>query len=87
MPDLEVAIPASGLIVALWAFVCNERTYMQQMKVLDVVRGHIGRPTFNARMEAVRAVPYWRHLWFVATFRDPLRLYPDILAQEVRDVA
>lgn len=54
------------LLCALWMLVCNSRTARQ--------RNHIIWHD-NVRWQHFRKVSYDRHMWYLMTFRDPLKLY------------
>lgn len=68
------------LIFGAWVLICNERTYRDRLRLIEdascaaddlIVLGREWRGTF----EAVRRVPYERHLWARVFFRDVSKLY------------
>lgn len=71
-----IAFYVSFLFVMGWLFICNHRTRSQRIVILDRVA--------NANRASGYAADYWpsfhsvsyeRHLFLLATFRNPINYY------------
>lgn len=78
---MEVAIIIAAVgIATIWVMYVNEKTLAQRLNMihqlhyekdddLDTILRKI------AAMNKIMSVPYNKHLLYLATFRDPMRLY------------
>ena len=63
------------LMGAIWFQYCNFRTHEERLKM---IYDAVATPpwAYQSRMAAFATVSYDQHLWRLATFRDPKKLYP-----------
>lgn len=76
---MSVATIILGILCALWLAliwfaICNHFTYKQRMKLIDVI--YSGSSEYIKDRPCLDKVSYDKHLWTMATFRNPLKLYP-----------
>ena len=59
-----------------WALVCNERTYRHRMLLIGAISeaGHASNFE-ESYWPALDSASYHRHMWLLATFRDPWAEY------------
>lgn len=67
-----------GFGFSLWMLVCNQRTWAQRNRLINARRKfidghHFG--TVDAMHDELEAVSYHRHMWALAFFRSPKKLY------------
>lgn len=70
-----VMLVAVLLVVWGWLFVCVQKTYHQRLELLPKV----GDPAFWIKHAAWRDVSYDEHMWALVFFRDPMKLYDEVL--------
>ncbi len=61
-----------AVLLAGWVLVCNQRTYRQRNRLLDL---RPGGEQFWAFDREYDRVSYDRHLWQLVSLRDPRKLY------------
>lgn len=79
MGDVLFAIWAACMAFGGWALICNERTYRQSIRLIDLV---FAQDDWQRLRDEMHRVSYNRHWLALVTFRDPFKLYP----QAVRDL-
>lgn len=66
-------------IGCMWPFIANEWTFRDKMKIHNWIFAKRENEEFfewTARMAEDKKVSYDKHLWYRATFRNPMKLYP-----------
>lgn len=61
------------LVGMIWLLICNHRTLKQRLKIIDWV--YDGSGAWRERSREYDRVSYDQHLWALATFRNPQKLY------------
>lgn len=57
-----------GFAAAMWMLHCNEKTYNQRHKLIELINT-------QADLDAFRSATYNQHLWALFFFRNPYNLY------------
>lgn len=63
-----------AMVINVWVAICNHFTYNQRMRLIDVLYSRSGE--YQEDRACLDKVSYDKHLWTMATFRNPLKLYP-----------
>ena len=63
-----------AMVINVWVAICNHFTYKQRIRLIDVVYSRSGE--YREDRACLDKVSYDKHLWTMATFRNPLKLYP-----------
>jgi hypothetical protein len=75
----------AGMCVCMWMLHCNNKTYQQRTKIIDVMFGFArDKVEFNKLNSAYSKVSYQDHLYTLAKFRNPWDLYGDHLTEKVK---
>lgn len=69
-----IAIEIIALTVIGWFMICNRRTYSQRMWMMND-RKNSATPAIWSILVEMQNVSYDKHLWYLVTFRDPIKLY------------
>lgn len=68
-------------LVLIWLVICNHFTFKHRMKLIDVIYSKSGE--YHKDSACLDKVSYDKHLWTMATFRNPLKLYPQHIIGEL----
>lgn len=71
--------------IALWALYQNERTSRQRMRILTHIGSFMGGANFKLYLSGFQVVSYEQHLWARCILRDPMKLYPEIIQDLIRN--
>lgn len=63
------------MVINLWVAICNHFTYKLRMKLIAVIYRR-DNANYHEDRKVLDSVSYDKHLWTMATFRNPLKLYP-----------
>lgn len=63
-----------GIILCIWALICNNRTYHQRSKLLEDMEKQ-NYDQFWYQMAIYQSVSYDKHFWTLIRFGNPNRLY------------
>lgn len=69
---LLTAISAVGVVVGIWNFVCNERTYRDRTRLAAMI---FSGPDWQEKKRLFEKVSYHDHLRHRFFLLDPFRLY------------
>lgn len=78
---MELILICLILLLALgfWLLYANETTYFQRGGMISGIKYQFDCdhdfPAFTKRMSVFKSISYDRHMFYVATFRDPMKLY------------
>lgn len=77
---MSVATIILGILCALWLAliwfaICNHFTFKHRMKLIDVIYRR-DNANYHEERKCLDDVTYNKHMWTMATFRNPLKLYP-----------
>lgn len=68
-----IGILITGWVIGFWALYCNQKTSSQRKQLIDLV---FSQPDWKSAVRHFDSVSYGEHMLSLATFRDPMRLYP-----------
>ena len=70
--DIILITAISAILLNLWLWYCNDKTYKQRIQRLDNL---IGTLDWAEQLQDFQSVSYYSHLFSLITFRNPNRLY------------
>jgi len=68
-------------IAAIYFQMANIRAYRERAAFLDSIHYSVMAPDeydfvkIDSMWESYKSVSYYKHLWYIMTFRDPMKLY------------
>ena len=65
----------------IWAMYCNSKTCTQRNRIIDVV---YAQEDWDILRDYYKSISYDKHLWYLMTFRNPMKLYPAVLQDAVK---
>jgi len=65
----------------IWAMYCNSKTCTQRNRIIDVL---YAQEDWDILRDYYKSISYDKHLWYLMTFRNPMKLYPAVLQDAVK---
>lgn len=74
--SVDIVLYIITVLTVIWILICNHRTHSQRVEIIMKTYTLFG---WQESVAAFHEVSYTSHIWTLVFFRDPRKLYPQII--------